>query len=302
MRDEDPHARLTAMATPCGSERRDLRLGPFDLRLEGLDPELAAELDDRWGPFVAPGPGGGSGIAIAVFDAGERPWLGTPERPDPLYRVEAHGPPARRVVLSRQFALGADPADPRRYRLGLASGPELRGRMIENAARLVAAHLALDREGFALHAAGVLHAGRAYLFAGPSRSGKSTAVAASAPARSLGDDFGLVIHERGRFLAVAVPFDGSERAPLDAVQGAFPVAAIWRLYQAAELRVERPSARVAAASLLSCAAFPWAYPERAAELLEHVQRFVTSFEFAHLHFARTSDLHANIFGGADRAP
>ena len=45
----------------------------------------------------------------------------------------------------------------------------------------------------ALHGAGVMREERAYLFVGPSRSGKSTAVRLSAPAISMGDDFAVVL-------------------------------------------------------------------------------------------------------------
>ena len=288
MQDDAAHARLTGLTTTCGAEALDLRLGTWTIRLAGLDRVLALELTERWGPFVEPRRDGAVTTALAVYEAGEQPWL---PASDALYRLEARGPAAQRVIAARQFAMGAEPADPASYRLGIAHGPELRGRIVENAVRFILANLALDHGGFAMHAAGVLHGGRAYLYAGPSRSGKTTAVAASAPAVSLGDDFGLVFLREGSFCAPALPFDGSERVPSTAPRGVYPVAAIWRVYHGGGVQLDRPSPRVAAASLLSCAAFPWAYPERAGALLDHVQRYVAAgCDFAHLHFALGSDL------------
>jgi hypothetical protein len=51
---------------------------------------------------------------------------------------------------------------------------------------------------------------------------------------------------------------------------------------------------VASASLLSCAAFPWIYPDRATELLDHVNRFVAEVDFAHLYFALDSNLFREV--------
>ena len=292
MHDDEAHARLASLTATYGAEALDLRLGIWTIRLTGLDRVLALELAERWGPFADPCPAGPVTTALAVHDAGEPGWL---PASDALYRLEVLGAGSKRVVAARQFAISAEPAAPERFRLGISRGPELRGRIVENAVRFILANLALDHGGFAMHAAGVLHEGRAFFYAGPSRSGKTTAVAASAPAASLGDDFGLVFLQEGSFVAPALPFDGSERMPSSAPRGVYPVAAIWRVYHGDGVRVERPSPHVATASLLSCAAFPWAYPERAGVLLDHVQRYVASGrDFAHLHFALGSDLFSAV--------
>ena len=298
MQDDEAHARLTSLTARWGAEAFDLRLGVWTVRLCGLDPALAVELGERWGPFVEPCSGGPVTTTLVAYDAGEPPWL---PATDLLYRLEARGSTAHRVIAARQFALGAEPEDPATFRLGIARGPELRARIVENAVRVILAHLALDQGGFAMHAAGVLYEGRAYLYAGPSRSGKTTAVAASAPAASLGDDFALVWPEQGGFHAPALPFDGRERMPITAPRGVYPVAAIWRVYHGDAVRLDRPSPRVASASLLSCAAFPWVYPERAGALVDHVQRYIDSgCDFAHLHFALGANLYSEVLSGSGR--
>jgi hypothetical protein len=294
--------RLSELGIARGAEARDLHVGAWAVRIEGLDRELADTLDDRWGPFLAvPGPDEPT-TRLRVVDAGTQQWLPGPESRGELYRMEASGTPDLRVVVSYNFALGRDIESWPGWTLGITRGvSEPPGRILENGMRFVLAVLALDAGGFAMHSAGVLHDGRAFLYAGPSRSGKSTAVAASAPAESLGDDFGLVLPEGDHWVAPAVPFDGSERIAAGAPLGQYPVTAILRLYQASETSIDYPSAHVGVASLMSCTAFPWGYPERASDLLEHVRRFVEQCRFGHLRFALGSDLFTHVILGTGGA-
>ena len=141
-----------------------------------------------------------------------------------------------------------------------------------------------------MHSAGVLHDGRAWLFAGASGSGKSTVVALLAPATSLGDDFGLVVPVDGRWCAPALPFDNSEEIRHAPPEGLFPVAGIWRLHQADRTRVDPPPRGRAVSSLMGCTAFPWALPELSEAVLEHVERFVRESSYLHLQFTRKVDL------------
>jgi len=291
MADSGLHSRLTGLRDGRGDDSRDLRIGDRTIRFDGLDAPLARELEARWGPFLAPAGAVAADVTIRVLDAGSAGWLDAPfygER----YRLEAHGDPVRRIVVSYNFALGRASRDKDAWLLGITDrAREPLGRVVENAARYLLAILALDRGGFAMHAAGVLHEGRAWIYAGPSRSGKSTAVAASLPAIGLGDDYALVVRDAGGWFAPAVPFDSSETVGSDAPRGLFPVAGIWRLHKSEQTAVERPSPHVAPASLLSCAAFPWTYAERADALLDHVRRFVDERRFGHLHFGLRSDLY-----------
>jgi hypothetical protein len=63
------------------------------------------------------------------------------------------------------------------------------------------------------------------------------------------------------------------------------LAGVWRLFQAKHHRVERPSGVMAQASLLACAAFPWALPDLADRAGESVAAIAASGLFGHLHFA-----------------
>jgi len=287
--------RLTGLKHPRGEDARDLRVGSWVVRVVGLDRPLGQALDERWGPFVGPVEGASATLVLEVVDAGRECWLPGPDAPGERYRMEASGDADARVIVSYNFALGRAIAGEGGWSLAITRDTwEPTERLLENVARYLLAVLALDNGGFAMHSAGVLYDGRAYLYAGPSRSGKSTAVSRSLPAQSLGDDFGLVIPGGKNWWTPAVPFDGSERISAGAPRGLYPVGAIWRLYQSPEIALDHPPVQVASASLLSCVAFPWAYPERAGELLDHVAQFVEESSFGHLRFAVDSKLYSEV--------
>lgn len=287
MSGEGIHDRLRALEQRLGSERRTLRVGRRGIGIEGLDRRLAAELDRRWGALLEPD--GRADLTLRVFRSGSGPWLGPPE-PGEQYRIEALGRPARRVVASYNFALCAEP-EPGCWRVAIhEQDNEPTQRLFENAVRYLVARLGVEAGGFALHAAGVLHQERAWLFAGPSGAGKSTAVGLAAPAVSLGDDFGLVLPGDGGWRVPSLPFDNSERGRPDPPRGTFPLAGIWRLHKSDVTRAERPPARLALASLMSCMAFPWALPEFTDALIDNAQRYLEQGCFGNLHFSRASDL------------
>ena len=160
---------------------------------------------------------------------------------------------------------------------------------MENVVRYLVARLCVKAGGFALHGAGVLRGDRVHVFAGPSGSGKTTAVGLSLGATSLGDDFSVVIRARGSWQTVAVPFDNSERAPATPVAGLIPIAAIWRLLQAPDDAVQTLPPAQATASLMGCVAFPWAMPDLAEAVLEHVGAYVVSAVFGQLRFKPTPE-------------
>lgn len=287
--------RLHGLDREAGPETRDLVVSGWRIRIAGLDAALASGLERRWGGFLerpSP-PRERPRLVLRAFDAGERGWLPR-ARPGEIYRLEARNDERRRLVVSYHFALCPDGAGT--WRLGLtAQAEEPPERVVENAVRFLVALLAAEDGGFAMHAAGVMHEGRAYLFAGPSGSGKTTVTRLARPAVSLGDDFAAVLPDAGAgWVAPGMPFDNAERAAPEPERGPFPVAGIWRLDKSDETAVERPPDALAAASLLACVAMPWAMPERAGALLDHVGRFVAGGGFATLRFTRDAALWTHL--------
>jgi hypothetical protein len=281
------YERLMALERPLGTQHRLLRVGRRVLRLEGLDSTLAADMEHRWGPFLVLEDPTPPSTTLRILAGGPERWL---ERSyGESYRVEAVNDPLQRVVVSYNFAIGAE-AGSATWRAALSEEPdEQPGRILENVVRYVVARMALQLGGFALHAAGVLREGRAYVFAGPSLSGKTTVVSRSAPAQSLGDDFAVLFPEAEVWHASALPFDNSECITGAPPLGSYPVAGIWRLVQAERNRIEQLPASLAVASLLACTAFPWAMPEESETILLHVKQFIERRSFAHLHFTRQVD-------------
>jgi len=285
--------RLRGLDRPLGGEARELAVGERAVRIVGLDERLADELERRWGGFLRPPAATAPDRTLRVLDAGSRDWLPEPEFGE-QYRIEARNDLERRVVVSYHFAICRE-SDPGVWRVGITlQDVEPLQRVVDNAARYVAASLALEDGGFAMHGATVLRDGRAFVFAGPSGSGKTTATRLAQPARSLGDDFAMVTPGPEGWTAPALPFDNSERVPDDAVRGVYPVSAIWRLEQAERTRLGLLSPSMAVASLIGCAAFPWAMPEEAERLLAHVRRFVEQSCFRKLYFSKEEPLWTHL--------
>jgi hypothetical protein len=298
MADLDLHAELRTLDRTWGNEARILIIGDRHVRIEGLDVELADALDRRWGAFLGRPAGEMADYTMRILRVSRGGWL-KHEGPSEQYRIEAVNDAESRVIISYHFALCAE-EDPAIWRVAVADqSSEPLERILDNATRFVVARLAIESGGFALHGAAVLHDGRAYLFAGPSRSGKSTAVALAAPALSMGDDFALVVRGRNGWAAPALPFDNSERIETPPPRGLHPVAGIWRLHQSEITRLEHPVTTLGVASLMGCTAFSWALPELSGDLLEQVKGLVLDGLFAHLHFSKNTDIWAALLAGED---
>ena len=284
---------MFALDRPRGGERRDLRLGRHVIRLEGLDTALAEQLDRRWPGFFGRAAATEPFYTLRVFDSDGGEWL-EPPRASELYRIEAFNDPSHRVVASYHFGLCAE-RTAQAWRAAVDDHPdEPPGRIVENILRCLAGQLALELGGLGLHGAGVLRDDRAYVFAGPSRSGKTTAVGLSAPCRSLGDDFAMVLPDGNGWVAPVLPFDNAIPIEHAHAEASFPVAGIWRLYPSTDTRVEKVSFGASVASLLGCVSMPWIYPESAADLLERASRLVAAGLFAHLHFTKDPGFWAQL--------
>jgi hypothetical protein len=282
-------AAIRELDRPQGDSVRWLRIGQWRFALVGLDAALAQTLDLRWGGFLSRQSDAAPRLVIHVMRGEGALGLGAIGRGE-RYRLEASFEADVPLVRSYHFALcpGED-ADEWRCALIEPVG-ETTDRVMENVLRYLVARVAILDGGFALHGAGVVRGGRAFLFAGPSRSGKTTAVRLSGPDRSLGDDFAVVLPWGAGWGAPAVPFDNSEEAPPAPAWGPFPVAGIWRLFHGAEARVESVPVAKATASLLGCTAFPWALADLTAPMIQQVRRFVEGGGFAHLRFSPASEL------------
>jgi hypothetical protein len=291
MHELDGHDALRRLRLPFGGDDSTLVVGPWAVRLSGLDESLAAELGRRWGPFLADAPPADARrtVRIAFADGGDRTWLPDPA-PGETYRVEARVEDGRPLLRSYHFLTGPDvdaPAGDWRA-LVTRTTSEPPGRVIENVVRMRLARLVVEDGGVPFHGAGVVRDGRAHLLVGPSGAGKTTAVRLSRPCVSLGDDFALAVPDGERWATAAVPFDNAETSVEEPPRGLLPLAGIWRLHQAAETRLETPAAMVRSLSVLACAAAPWTMPDLSAALVDNVERLVGEVPYGHVHFDLSS--------------
>ena len=112
----------------------------------------------------------------------------------------------------------------------------------------------LDYRASLIHAAGVVRAGRGYLFVGPSGAGKSTVARLSTAHRVLNDEMNLVeLDEDGGVTLVGTPFNAFFT---DKVEGRAPLAAILLLEQAPEHGLAPAAVARAAADLAAQVAPP----------------------------------------------
>jgi hypothetical protein len=141
-----------------------------------------------------------------------------------------------------------------------------------------------SREGFLLHAATVIRAGMAYVFAGRSGAGKSTVASLSPPGSVLTDEISLLRRGNGVWRAHGTPFWGEFRAAGSNTSA--PVRGIFRLVQSAENRVAplRPIELLRA--LLPNVLFFSAEPEANRRLLEILGRAAEEISGGELSFRR----------------
>jgi len=294
--DIDIRGTLRALDRPFGETRRRLRIGRSGLSLQGLSDEWQQLLARRWGGFLEPASDSRSDMRVRLMRWGGEGRLEL--TPGELYRIEALDDGVPPTVVSYNFAVCPDDSPNHWIAAIRDDADEPAGRILDNIARFLTARIAVDIGGFAMHAAGVLREGRAFLFAGASNAGKTTAVGLSEPCRSLGDDMALVYPGDGGWVTPALPFDNSECASNQPPRGEFAVEGIWRLHQAAEHSVERLATGRAIASLMGCSALPWALPDLSNRLLDQVSGFVLEGRFAHLHFRRDSGFWTLLLQGS----
>jgi hypothetical protein len=285
----DIHGDLLALDTVLGERRLALRLGGWEIVVEGIDADLSRRLGLRWGGFVAPPGHHQPRLRLRLFEGESRTGLGAWDGAA-AYALEPYPDERGLMVRSHHFALAPDPAGAGAWRAAIVRTElEAIDRIVENVVRYLVCRLAIEDGGLGLHGAGVLRRGMAYVFAGPPESGKTTASGLSPDAVSLGDDFAVVVPGDDGWRTFAVPFDNSEQAPADPPRGFLSLAGVWRLYHASSARVESLTPTGATASLMGCVAFPWAVPDLSDRVLENAGRFVAESFFANLHFRREPD-------------
>ncbi|MFQ5719539.1 MAG: hypothetical protein ACE5IK_08300 [Acidobacteriota bacterium] len=285
---------------PDGPVTFDLPLGPLRLRIVDLPTAWHPFVEENYAPFAEPPTASapdlvvhctpGAGIVIPLPGPGGTPVM----QVDALdgvgcHRIRSHWQDGE-VDLERGEA-----------RLTLTSCEAIPLRMsLENFLRVAGQLMLPRRDAFLLHSAGILDAGRCFLFFGHSGAGKSTVTSLSAPRSVLSDDMVLVDVSGETTRVHAVPFFGAF-PPEQRTRGAYPAAAALRLRQADENRVETLSRARAVATVTSSVPFVHDLGLTNDHLTDLLVRFCHQVPVADLHFTRSTrfwePLHQN-FGDA----
>lgn len=270
-----------------------LEIAGWRIRLACEPDSMAEAAAIRYAPFIA----AGNGPADFDIQVAALPGHAPAAHPGSLqaaalvleragYRVDAAG-----ITSSIQPALG-------RAMLALATAGAEGG--LEYFLRIACALLAFHRGGLLLHAAGLLVDGQVHLFTGVSGSGKSTVTALSPHALALSDDLVLLRPGETGWIAHGTPFWNPETAARAGQTASGPAAGIYKLVQAADVRVEALSPAAAAAELAANCPVVNGRPELLPELLARCRSLVGAVPVRRLHFRKDASFWGVVNGEVGR--
>ncbi len=270
----------------------DLLLAGWRVRLHCTPDALARAAEARYAAFITSEDGPADlTIRVAATPGPQRGAQAedlleaalTPDGED--YRLAAAGVTAHIQLAQRQASLT------------LAAGEPLSG--LEYFLRIACALLAFREGGLLMHAAGLLADGKAYLFIGVSGSGKSTVTALSPHAVALSDDLVLLRPTDGCWTAHGTPFWNPETAGRSGQTASGPVAGIFKLVKALEVRLEPLSLAGAAAELAANCPVINGRPELLPELLSRCLALAGAVPTQRLYFRKDASFWKTILGGAN---
>ena len=155
---------------------------------------------------------------------------------------------------------------------------------VEYYLRILYALLAFQAGGALFHAAGVVQAGAAYLFFGPSGAGKTTAASLSPRGEVLNDDLLLLMPSPQGWAAHATPFWNPTQ--VQPRRGRAPVRALLRLVQAQQVALLPLSGGRALAECMACFPVLTTHPHYAAELFHRARSLLSTVPAYWLHFRK----------------
>ncbi len=254
-----------------------LQVGKLAIQLRCADAYMWHQLVDRYWAFRADAVTSPHLVAEVVVERSSSP---CPAQ-EPALSFKAG-----RLVLEAPGVSGWIEAHKRRGHLSLNTSHIVE--QVEYFLRAACAVVAFETGGLLLHAAGVVHRGRAYLFFGHSGSGKTTVARFARPGDLLlNDDLVILWSHDDRWTAWATPFSS--------LPGAFnlgpcsaPVAALFRLVQNSAVFVEPFPLAQAVAELISSTPVVSADPTRSTALLGRCTALASQMPLYALHFRRDS--------------
>jgi hypothetical protein len=132
------------------------------------------------------------------------------------------------------------------------------------------------RKGMLVHAAGMVHGGRSFLFAGASGAGKSTfsgLLAAARVGKLLSDERMIVREIAGTMTAFGTPWAGTSGV---ARAGSAPLAGIYFLRHGRDNCIEKLAAAEALDRLLPLVSIPWYDPGTLSSIIAFAKHFLAN--------------------------
>ncbi len=148
--------------------------------------------------------------------------------------------------------------------------------------RVALAVAAFRAGGLMLHAAGIVHKGKAHLFFGHSGSGKTTVARLSDGGKVLNDDLVVLMPADGAWQAHATPFWNPSQVRPSAGQAR--LVSFYRLVQDKRVFIQQMQTSQAVAELISNVPVLSADPNCSLDLLDRVQALAQNYPVVHLHF------------------
>ena len=282
---------IASLDRPFGPNWLDLKIGPIEMRLQGLSFGQAASLRERFRPFlteVAVARDAAQDLVINFRSVEVEHFLAFPRGSGETYRMGRRGSGPRLTIWSYEFAGHLDVRN-RIATLGLVrDAGHLFDRGVENFLRVLTATFVLERGGLLVHGAGIVRDGRAFVFFGPSGSGKTTITDLSPGDTILSDDLTLILPAARGYCAAGIPF-GMAHHRVPQTSAAFPIASVNRLVQSTDVYVERIAGGRALAELGGSLPFVMQEPGQAAQALETARRVLDVVPAHRLHFRRDGD-------------
>lgn len=268
-----------------GDRTAAIVLGPLEMEIGGLDPDLAESLYNRYAPYSARSTDAPGALRTRlVLDDGEH--FLPPGKPMALVQMRIACDGDRVRYVSHRIAGWFDTVGGQALAVMRRGQYQTKLRAMENFIRTAVAWQAACRGGALVHAASAVWKDKAFLFYGESGAGKSTLSASNRRARVVSDDLSLLLPgEDGRLDLIGSPFRGTyEEGP--PVIGRFPLAAGFRLIKAVDASVREVDRIRALSELVGNLPFVAEAFAARPDLFEQIRRAFEPVPLAHLHFRK----------------
>lgn len=256
-----------------GEETIQITIADFTINISGLSAKLKEKLLERYDGFLD---GPAQNIFSATIGKGSDCFISPAE--NGMLNIEEKNHEFKVYILSTDFSGFAD-MESRSGFILLARPDEVKFAVysIENYLIRVFNIMAIEAGGFFLHACGVVKENKAYLFYGPSGSGKSAVASLSPELGVLSGDLILIFPAEGDYLASSTPFWGSMSRALK-TKGSYTIKGCFHLVKSTETEIKKIDNIKAMTTIFSSSLFGAFNSKRSLKLFDNIKDFVKKKE------------------------